>query len=117
MEWAVGSTTRALQRHGMDLVYRTTVRVIDPIQGSVTETPTDYTLRIYPRPMQATQYNYPTLVGKQTVMFYLAADSLAFLPKPSDSITYLGESYRVNSFQAHTAHGKTILYKIIGVKG
>ena len=117
MDWAIGSTTRALQRHGMDLVYRTIVRVVDPIQGSVTETPTDYTLRIFPRPMQATQYNYPTLVGKQTVMFYMAADSLAFLPKPSDSITYLGESYRVNSFQAHTAHGKTILYKIIGVKG
>lgn len=117
MNWAIGSTTRALQRHGMDLVYRTIVRVVDPIQGSVTETPTDYTLLIYPRPMQASQYNYPTLVGKQTVMFYLAANSLAFLPKPSDSITYLGESYRVNSFQAHTAHGKTILYKIIGVKG
>lgn len=117
MNWAIGTTTRALQRHGMDLVYRTIVRVVDPIQGSVTETPTDYTLRIYPRPMQASQYHYPTLVGKQTVMFYLAADSLAFLPKPSDSITYLGESYRVNSFQAHTAHGKTILYKIIGVKG
>lgn len=117
MNWAIGSTTRALQRHGMDLVYRTIVRVVDPITASVTETPTDYTLRIYPRPMQASQYHYPTLVGKQTVMFYIAADSLAFLPKPSDSITYLGESYRVNSFQAHTAHGKTILYKIIGVKG
>ena len=117
MEWAIGTTTRALQRHGMDLVYRTTVRVVDPIQGSVTETPTEYTLRIYPRPMQATQWNFPTLVGKQTVMFYMAADSLAFLPKPSDSITYLGESYRVNSFQSFTAHGKTILYKIIGVRG
>lgn len=117
MDWATGSTQRALQRHGMDLVYRTIVRVVDPIAASVTETPTDYTLRIYPRPMQATQYNYPTLVGKQTVMFYIAADSLAFLPKPSDSITYLGDSYRVNSFQAHTAHGKTILYKIIGVRG
>lgn len=117
MDWAVGSTLRALQRHGLDLVYTTITRTVDPIQGSVTDSPTSYTLRIYPRPMQVNQYNFPTLVGKQVVMFYLAADDLAFLPKPSDSITYLGESYRVNSYQAHTAHGKTILYRIIGTRG
>lgn len=117
MEWAVGSTIRALQRHGQDLPYSTTTRVVDPIEGTVTETLTTSTLRIYPEPMTATQYNFPTLVGKQTVMFYLAADGLTFTPKPSDEITYLGEVYRVNSFQAFTAHGKTILYKLLSVKG
>lgn len=117
MEWAVRSTTRALQRHGQDLPYSTITRVVDPIEGTVTETLTTATLRIYPEPMQATQWNFPTLVGKQTVMFYLSADGLTFTPKPSDEITYLGEVYRVNSFQAFTAHGRTILYKILGVKG
>ena len=34
-----------------------------------------------------------------------------------DEITYLGDVYRINSFQSFTAHGKTILYKLIGVKG
>ena len=117
MQWAVGSTKRALQRHGMDLPYSTITRTVDPIEGSVTEVITNVTLRIYPEPLQVNQYNFPTLVGKQTVMFYLAADGLTFTPKPSDEITYLGEVYRVNSIQAHTAHGKTILYKLIGVKG
>lgn len=117
MEWAIGSTARALQRHGMDLPYSTITRVVDPILGSASETITNVTLRIYPEPMTATQYNLPTLVGKTVVMFYLAADGLTFTPKPSDEITYLGEVYRVNSFQAFTAHGKTILYKLLGVKG
>ena len=117
MQWAVGSTKRALERHGMDLPYSTITRTVDSIEGTVTEVITNVTLRIYPEPLQATQYNFPTLVGKQTVMFYLAADGLTFTPKPSDEITYLGEVYRVNSIQAHTAHGKTILYKLIGVKG
>ena len=117
MQWAVGSTKRALQRHGADLPYSTITRTVDPIEGSVTEVITNVTLRIYPEPLQVNQYNFPTLVGKQTVMFYLAADGLTFTPKPSDEITYLGEVYRVNSIQAHTAHGKTILYKLIGVKG
>ena len=117
MQWAVGSTKRALQRHGMDLPYSTITRTVDSIEGTVTEVITNVTLRIYPEPLQATQYNFPTLVGKQTVMFYLAANGLTFTPKPSDEITYLGEVYRVNSIQAHTAHGKTILYKLVGVKG
>ena len=117
MQWAVGSTKRALQRHGMDLPYSTITRTVDSIEGTVTEVITSVTLRIYPEPLQVNQWNFPTLVGKQTVMFYLAADGLTFTPKPSDEITYLGEVYRVNSIQAHTAHGKTILYKLIGVKG
>ena len=117
MQWAVGSTKRALQRHGMDLPYSTITRTVEPIEGTVTEVITNVTLRIYPEPLQVNQYNFPALVGKQTVMFYLAADGLTFTPKPSDEITYLGEVYRVNSIQAHTAHGKTILYKLIGVKG
>ena len=117
MKWAVGSTKRALQRHGADLPYSTITRTVEPIEGTVTEVITNVTLRIYPEPLQVNQYNFPALVGKQTVMFYLAADSLTFTPKPSDEITYLGEVYRVNSIQAHTAHGKTILYKLIGVKG
>ena len=117
MNWATGTTTRALQRHGMDLVYRTTVRVVDPILGSVTETPTDYTLRIYPEPIQVNQWNFPTLVGKTVVAFYLSADSITFLPKPSDEITYLGVVYRIGSYQSFTAHGRTILYRLIGVKG
>lgn len=116
-EWAVRATKRALDRHGQLLPYSTIVRIVDPILGSATETVTTANLKIYPEPMVASQYNYPTLVGKQTVMFYLAAECLSFTPKVSDEITYQGEVYRINSFQAFTSHGKTILYKLLGVKG
>lgn len=117
MDWSVGTTVRALQRHGQDLAYSTISRVVDPIEGGVVETITTTTLRIYPKPIQTNQWNFPTLVGKTVVMFYLAADGLTFTPKPSDEITYQGEVYRINSYQSFTAHGKTILYKLLGVKG
>ena len=117
MGWAVGSTKRALQRHGQCLTYSSIARVVDPILGSATETIPSTVLKIYPEPIQANQWNYPTLVGKTVVVFYLAADCLTFTPKPSDEITYQGEVYRINSIQAFTAHGKTILYKLLGVKG
>lgn len=116
MDWSVGATKRALQRHGQNLSYSTIARVVDPIEGTVTETLTTSSLRIYPKPVQVNQYNYPTLVGKTVVQFYLAADGLTFTPKPSDEITYQGEVYRINSYQNFTAHGKIILYKLLGVK-
>ena len=97
MQWAVGSTKRALQRHGQSLPYSTITRTVDPIEGTVTEVLTSVTLRIYPEPLQVNQWNFPALVGKSVVQFYLAADGLTFTPKPSDEITYLGEVYRVNS--------------------
>jgi len=117
MDWSVRATKRALERHGQLLPYSTITRTVDHILGSASEVVTTTSLKIYPEPLVANQYNYPTLVGKQTVMFYLAADGLLFTPKPSDEITYQGEVYRVNSYQAFTAHGKTILYKLLGVKG
>ena len=117
MDWAIGTTTRSLQRHGQSLPYSTITRTVDPIEGTVTEVLTSVTLRIYTEPLQVNQWNFPTLVGKSVVQFYMAAEGLSFTPKPSDEITYLGDVYRINSFQSFTAHGKTVLYKLVGVKG
>lgn len=117
MNWAVNSTRKALQRHGLDLNYITSTQVVDEVEGTVVDTETTHVLRIYPKPIQTNQYNFPTLVGKDTVMFYLAAEGLTFTVKPSDRIEYNGGTYRVNSFQSHTAFGQTVLYKILGIKG
>jgi len=115
--WAMGITKRALQRHGADLTYTTTTKVVNEDEGTVVETPTNITLRIYPRPVQVNQYNYPTLVGKQVVMFYLASEDLTFSVKPSDTVLWNGNVYRINSYQAHVAQGEIVLYKLLGVKG
>ena len=117
MKWANGITQRALQRHGTDLPYTTITRVVDEIEGTVIETPTSYTIRMYPKQVQTSQYNFPTLVGKQVVMFYVLASSLTVVPKPSDEITYNGDVYRINSYQSHFAQGQVVLYKLLGVKG
>ena len=117
MKWAVTNTLNALNRHGQDLVYVTKTRTVDPIEATVTEVVSQYTLKIYPKPVSVNQYNFPTLVGKQVVNFYVAANGLVFSPKVSDTIIYQGVEYRINSFESHTAHGETILYKMLGVHG
>lgn len=117
MNWANGITQRALARNGIDLPYTTISRVVDEIEGTVTETPTSYTIRMYPKSVQVNQYNFPTLVGRQVIMFYVLGSSLPVVPKTSDEITYQGDVYRINSYQSHFVQGEIVLYRLLGVKG
>lgn len=112
------ATQGALQRHGLDLVYSSvTTGAYNVETGSTTNTTVDYTLRMYPKQMQVNHYNYPTLVGKEVIMFYLANPPLSFTPKLNDEITYKNSVYRVQSYQEHMASSTVTLYRIIAVKG
>lgn len=111
------ATISAINRNGVEMTYTSNSRVVDEIEGTVINTTTDHTLKMYPKHTQANQYNYPTLVGKDVVMFYIANDSLPFTLKISDSITYNGITYRINSYQEHVAQGIVCMYRVLGVKG
>ena len=108
----------ALQRHGVDLVYSSvTTGVYDVETGGTTNTSVDHTLRMYPKQIIANTYNYPSLVNKNVIMFYLANPPLAFTPKLNDEIAYKNSVYRVQSYQEHVANSTVVLYRIIAVKG
>ena len=112
------ATQGTLQRHGLDLVYSSvTTGTYDVETGGTTNSKTDYTLRMYPKHIQVNAYNYPTLVNKTVVMFYLANPPLAFTPKLNDEIAYQSAVYRVQSYQEHVASSAVTLYRIIAVKG
>lgn len=111
------ATISAINRNGVEMVYTSSDRVVDENEGTVVSTTTDHTLKIYPKHTQASQYNMPLLIGKEVIVFYIANDSLPFMVKVSDSITYNGNTYRVNSYQEHLAAGLICLYKVVGVKG
>ncbi len=108
---------RAIDRNGIDLKYKSSERVVDEVEGTVSNSVVESTCKMYPKQIQANQYNFPTLVGKEVVMFYLANSNLPFQVKVSDSIEYKGSLYRINSYQEHIAAGQVCLYRIIGVKG
>lgn len=85
--------------------------------GSVTNTETTYTVKMYKRHIKINQYNYPNLLGKDAAMFYLVNDSLAFTPGINDKITFGSDTYTVDSIQQHYARGQLVLYRIVAVKG
>ena len=111
-------TKRALARHGLDLTYSSVVTGAYSVEtGKPTRTKTEYILRLYPKQFVANQYNYPTLVGKESILFYLANDALNFVPNIDDEISYKGKVYKVQSIQEHVAQGTIALYKLVAVRG
>ena len=112
------ATQGALSRHGLNLVYSSvTTGAYNVETGTTTNTSVNYTLRMYPKQIIANNYNYPTLVNKSVVMFYLANPPLAFTPKLNDAISYRNFVYRVQSYQEHVVNGQVVMYRIIAVRG
>lgn len=111
------SAVNLVAKNGVELVYKSVQRVINEVDSTVTKVVTDYEVVMYPKHINANQYNYPTLVGKDAVMFYLANPPNAFTVTLNDSIDYNGNTYKVQSWQSHVARGEICLYRIIAVKG
>ena len=112
------AVTSAITRHGLLLSYTSvTTGVYDVETGAPAITRASYSLLMYPKQIIANSYNYPTLIGKESFLFYLSAAGLAFNPKMNDEITYQGFVYRVQSYQEHVANGSVVLYRIIAVRG
>lgn len=111
------SAVNLVARHGVSLVYKSVVRTINEVDSTVTQVVTNHTVTMYPKHINANQYNYPTLVGKDAVMFYLANPPNAFTVTLNDTITYQGKNYKVLSWQSHIARGEICLYRIMAVAG
>lgn len=112
------AVTSAITRHGLPLSYTAvTTGAYNVETGTPTITRVSYTLTMYPKQIIANSYNYPSLIGKESFMFYLSAASLAFTPKMNDEIVHKGNTYRVQSYQSHMANANTVLYRIIAVRG
>ena len=107
----------AIARNGISADYKVvSAGVYDMLTKTTTNTSATYTIPMYKKHIRATQYNYPDLIGKDAAEFYIVNDSLAFVPKPQDKITYTGNEYTISSYREHIARGEIVLYKIIAVK-
>lgn len=118
MNLFLSATKKALDRNGSPATFISVTEGAYNVEtGSVTNTEKSYAVTMYKKPIKATQYNYPNLIGKDAGMFYLANYSLKFLPGLRDKIVFEGSTYSVESIQEHYAGGALVLFKIIAVKG
>lgn len=111
------ATIDAINQHGETYTYTAVSAGVYNIEtGKATNTSVDYDVAMYKKQIRANQYNYPNLIGKESAIFYLANNNLAFLPKPNDSILADGGTYVVDSVYEHRAKNQLVLLKILAVK-
>ena len=114
----LAATKEALKLHGKPAVYsRVASGVYNIESGAQTNTSSNTTVQMYKKHIRANQYNFPDLIGRDAAMFYIAADSLAFIPGFKDIITFDSIKYVVQSYVEHAAKGQVVLLKILAVKG
>ena len=114
----LASTQRMINQHGQSATYIKVSEGSYNIEtGSTTNTDTSYTVKMYKKHIKATQYNYPSLIGKDSALFYLANNALSFIPRPKDKIVVSSVAYTVDSITEHSADGLLIFYKLICTRG
>lgn len=111
-------TVKAIIQHGKNCTCSVVTEGLYNVEtGSTSNTETNYTVKMYKKHIRASQYNFPSMVGRDSALFYLANNALAFVPAPKDKITIDSVKYTVDSVTEHAADGLVILYKILAVKG
>lgn len=108
---------QAINQHGKTCSYSVVSEGSYNIEtGSTTNTETTYSVKMYKKHISANQYNFPSLVGRDSALFYLVNNNLSFVPKVKDKITFNSVTYTIDSFSEHAADSLVILYKIVAVK-
>ena len=108
---------KQINTHGVSVSYVVVQEgAYDVNTGSVTNTETSSSIKAFPKKVKVSQFNYPTLIGREVLEFLVAGNSLAVSPNSQDKIVYDSNTYTVDSYSEHTALGQVCLYKILAVK-
>lgn len=111
------STHNLIGRHGVPItITKEEGSIRDPVSGKLIKAKTDYNIpKAYPLQIKATQYNYPNLIGKDVVMFYVPGDQIT-IEHLSMKVIYKGKTFDVTDVQETISHGEVVLYRVLAVK-
>ena len=118
MDRYLAITLRAINQHGKNCTYTVVTEGEYNIEtGSASNTETTYTVTMYKKHIKANQYNYPDLINRNAAVFYLANNSLSFIPAVRDKIVVDNETFEIDSIMEHRARGQLVLYKLVAIRG
>lgn len=107
------SAKQLINLHGESCTYiSVTTGTYDPNTGSVINSESSTSIKAYRKDLKATQYNYPSLIGKHALLVYISSDSLVVVPSCNDKLSFAGETYTAEAVQSHRANGEVVLYRI-----
>lgn len=113
----VKTVKELITQHGVSATFvAITTGGYDSNSGAVTNTETETSITTYPNRLRVTQYNYPSLIGKEVTEFLIAANDLSAKPKPDDKIKVGTTVYTVMSTADVIFEGSSVLYKALSVR-
>jgi hypothetical protein len=118
MNQALNATAQLIVLHGESCVYTKVIEgTYNVATGSMTNTETTFNIKGYRKHLRATQFNYPNLVGRESIMFYMLPDAAIGIPAVQDKVTFGTDVFTVDSVQSHIGWGLVCLYRLVCVKG
>lgn len=108
----VVSVHKLINRHGTDHEYSRVTTTRDNATRDVITTKITAMLKMWPKQIKATQYNYPNLIGKDVIQFHVGIHD-DFNPKTGDFVN----GYRITEVVTTVARGEVVFYRLLGVKG
>lgn len=111
------STNRMIDTYGADVIYKhQETGQYDYDTGVVSVVENSIVTKAYKRQIEANQFNFPNLIGKEVAEFYAKASVFTNKPSVNDKITSDDETYTVQRVSEHGAMGQVILYRLLCVK-
>lgn len=108
-------TDAFIKRHGLWMILKKVGPVVFNETTLIsTATETDHDIKSYPKHVTATPHNYPNLIGKDVVMFYIGSSCEVF-PEELDIMLYDDKRYVIDKIQKHMAFGKVLLYRCLAI--
>lgn len=107
---------RAINSNGIDSQYKLKSQPVYNVEtGASSQTETTINLKLFPKAVKVSQFNYPNLVGKEVIRF-IALGDFGAVPSTDDTIIFAGNTYSIESFSEHYAGSAVVLYQILCVK-
>ena len=113
----LNAAKKQVSRHGETATFVSiTEGAYNPETLSSSNTETSYSVKVFKNHIKTSQYNYPNLIGKEVIEFYLANADLVFIPNVKDKIVYNTITYTVESIHVQVALGATVMYFVVAVR-
>ena len=111
------STNRMIDAYGADVTYKhVETGAYNYETGTVSIVENSLVTKAYKRQIEASQFNFPNLIGKEVAEFYTKASDFSSKPSVNDKITSGSETYTIQRVSEHGAMGQVILYRLLCVK-
>lgn len=114
----ITSAKKLIYRNGIDVTFTRVIEgTYDSNTGSVTNTESTKSVKVYPKVITANAWQFPNLINREMREYLVVSQDLGYKPEAQDKITEGSTVYSVVSVKDIVARNESVVYIIAAVKG